>query len=69
MIAAWVNGRSLRILIDLLGRAYDEFGECADPRHLVDRLAVELHARVPSCITQRGVSLWPMHRTVRPDEQ
>ena len=30
---------------------------------------LSLTRAVPSYISQRGVSLWPMHRTVRPDEQ
>jgi hypothetical protein len=61
MIAAWVNGRSSRP-DRLLGRADDKLGKRPDPRHLVDWLAVKLHAR-------RAVVHHPARRIVVADAQ
>jgi hypothetical protein len=69
MIVACVNGRSSRTLISCSA------GQTTNSENVPIRAIwltgspLSLTRVVPSCITQCGVSLWPTHRTVRPDEQ
>ena len=51
------ESQAVAVLDDLLGRADDLFGECAEARHLIYRLAVQLDPclAVPSCIPARCV--------------
>ena len=69
MIAAWVNGRSGRILTTCSAGQTTSSAKVPIRAIWLTGSPLSLTRAVPSCISQRGESLWPMHSTVGPDEQ
>ena len=66
MMAACVHGRSLRT-DTTCSAGHTTYSENVPMRAIwLTGSPLSFTRAVPSCMRQRGVSLWPMHRTVRP---
>ena len=69
MMAACVHGRSLRTGTTC-SAGHTDYSENVPMRAIwLTGSPLSFTRAVPSCMRQRGVSLWPMHSTVRPLEQ
>ena len=69
MMAACVQGRSRRT-VTTCSAGHTTYSEKVPMRAIwFTGSPLSLTRAVPSCMRQRGVSLWPVHSTVRPFEQ